>query len=425
MVVQLGRFHDAWVLTWGKNRAAIEEALRDRSMPSVRFVYVDLPHWCAPLWRIPGGIQFFVYLWQIAAYRTARALHRRIRFEAFHHVTYANDWMASIIGALLPVPFIRGPGGGAQRIPRTFLTEYTPLGRLGERARSLGQWLFRRDPLFIKGQERARAILVCNHEALQAVPPRWRGKVTLFPVNGMNAEDLEYLASLRVPQAATTFRVVSAGKLIRLKGFALAIKAFGRFVTGHSDAELLIIGDGPDRRYLEELVRSLGLQEQVCLRPWMPRHELLGLLASCDVLLFPSLRDGGGAVVIEAMAAGTPVVCLDLGGPALHVTPACGIKIAPATPEEAVTGLAEALERLYADEACCERMGRVARVRIEEAYHWDRLGERLFGLYADVFGSVHHTLTSSSVKVDVHDQGCHGSTHLSGRIFDGSHPAVE
>src|SRR5712692_9010733 len=113
LVRQLGRFHEVWVLTHSENRPSIEAALRQEPLPSVRFHYLDLPDWLRPLQRLPGGIQLYAYLWQLRAYLAARALHRRHGFDVFHHITYANDWMASFIGALLPIPFIRGPGGGA------------------------------------------------------------------------------------------------------------------------------------------------------------------------------------------------------------------------------------------------------------------------------------------------------------------------
>ena len=113
----------------------------------------------------------------------------------------------------------------------------------------------------------------------------------------------------------------------------------------------------------------------------MPRVQLLSQIAACDVFLFPSLRDGGGAVVIEAMCLGKPVVCLDTGGPGMHITERCGIKITPRSPQQAVRDLAEALERLYLDQALRIRVGNTARERAIQAYHWDTLGDRLKCIY--------------------------------------------
>jgi glycosyltransferase involved in cell wall biosynthesis len=104
-------------------------------------------------------------------------------------------------------------------------------------------------------------------------------------------------------------------------------------------------------------------------------------MRSCDVFMFPSLRDGGGAVVVEAMAAGKPVVCFDFGGPGLHINEECGFKVPARDPEQAVCDMAAALERLYTDRELRVRMGQAARQRVQQVYDWDRLCERVLEVY--------------------------------------------
>lgn len=382
LVGQIARFHDTWVLTDAWSRADIEQGQGALGEQAVHFEYVALPRWLRPLTRVQGGIQFYCYLWQLRAFFAAKRLARRHRFDLVHHLTYANDWMASFIGALLPVPFLRGPGGGAHRVPRAFLREFGLIGRLAEHLRSLLQWMLRHDPFFIKGQQRARRILVCNQEAMEGLAKSWRPRALLFPVNGISSGDLALLAGSPAAETAGRFRVLSAGKLIRLKGFTLAIKAWQRFHERHPGTTLEIIGDGPDRSHLNALIRSSALEDAVQLSPWKPRDDFLRSLRTCDVFLFSSLRDGGGAVVVEAMAVGKPVVCLDLGGPALHVTADCGVKVPARNPAQAIEDLAEALERCYQDAALRRRMGQAGRQRAESMYHWDRLGDRLARIYA-------------------------------------------
>jgi glycosyltransferase involved in cell wall biosynthesis len=384
LVRQIGRYHDVWVMTCGEDQRGIEAALEQERLDSIRVRYLDLPRILKPLIRLPGGIQLYAYLWQMKAYLASRTLHKTIHFDLFHHVTYANDWMASFIGALLPIPYIRGPSGGAHRTPHGLLSEYSLIGRAAEWLRAIGQWLFRHDPFFILGQRRARAILVCNRDAMEAIPRKWRRKTQLFPVNGISSSDLSWA----VPQEGDgqQFRVLSAGKLLRIKGFGLAIRAFRAFADRYPGAEFTIVGDGPELPRLEAMVRQLGLQARVRFERWMARQELFSKMRTCDVFLFPSLRDGGGAVVVEAMAAGKPVICLDAGGPGMHVTNECGIKVCPHSPGQVVTELAAALETLYSNKELRCRMGEAARARAKEVYCWDRLGERLLEIYQQALG---------------------------------------
>jgi glycosyltransferase involved in cell wall biosynthesis len=400
IVQQIGRFHDVWVLTSASNRPGIEAELQRQPAPNITFVYIELPRWLRPFLTFLGGIQFYAYLWQIQAYLAARKLHAQVKFDAFHHLTYANDWMASYVGGLLPVPYLRGPGGGAHRTPEAFLKEYSRTARLWERFRALMQWVLRHDPIFLRGQHRARVILLCNREAADAVPPSLKSKVQLFPVNGISAEDLRIFSGVngkgisaaasdqgRQGMSSAPFHVFSAGKLLGLKGYPLAIRAFALFAHYHADVEFTIVGDGPERVRLEGLVRDLGLAGKVHLEKWMPRQDLLRIMRHADTFLFPSLRDGGGAVVVEAMAAGIPVVCMDLAGPGLHVTEECGIKIPARSPGETIELMAQALERLYGDRQLRAKMGQAGRVRAEQVYRWDHLGERLLRIYEEALGA--------------------------------------
>jgi glycosyltransferase involved in cell wall biosynthesis len=390
LVKRLGRAQRLWVLTAAQNREALETALKKEPLPSVEFHYVDLPGWLHPLLRHRGSLQFYAYLWQWKAYLVARKLHQRVHFNAFHHLSYDNDWMASIIGALLPVPYLRGPGGGAHRTPKAFVRNYPLRERCWERVRTIGQWLYRHDPFFVLGRRRAKAILVGNREALNAVPRKWHHKVQLFQLNGVPSTAFDGFTAR--PQPREKYRILTAGRLVRLKGFDLAIEAFKIFVertalTGWSDGvELAIVGDGPELPRLRGLVRGYGLQEQVRFETWKPQEELWSTMRACDVFLFPSLRDGGGLVVVEAMAAGKPVICVDLAGPGMHVTEDCGVKVAPLSPEQVVGDLAAALERLGRDNELRLQMGAAARKRAEQLYHWDRLGERMLEIYQDALG---------------------------------------
>ena len=381
LVNQIARHHDVWTLTWAADRLSIEQGTSEWSEGRPHFVYVGLPSWLNFFLKFQGGHQIYYYFWQIKAYFVAKKLHRSVEFDLFHHITYANDWMASFIGAMLDIPYVRGPGGGSQRTPSGFESEYSLSGRIWENLRSLGQWVFRHDPLFIKGQRKARALLICNQESMNHVPFMWQSKVRFFPVNGISSRDLELAGAKQ--DHSQLFRVLSAGSLIKVKGFGLALKAFKGLVEKYPDCELTIVGSGPDEPRLRDAVRRLSLDSKVRILPAMHRDDLLAEMGAYDVFLFPGLREGGGAVVVEAMAAGTPVVCLDVGGPSMHVTEESGLKVAPMTPDITVRDLTLALERLLNEQALASRLGIAARERVKQYYHWDKLGEQLNNIYAD------------------------------------------
>jgi glycosyltransferase involved in cell wall biosynthesis len=393
LVLQLARFHRLVVLTHADLRPHIESALKPSSNGNIEFHYIALPRWLEALKdHDAGGIQFYAYLWQWRAYFAARRLHRKIHFDLFHHLTFANDWMASIIGALLPIPYVRGPGGGAHRVPGEFRRKFALRPRLWEYVRKGLQWVFKHDPFFAMGQRRAGALLMANREAFEALPARWQKKAQLLSVNGVSLEKIPRPAEANPD--GRRLKLLTAGRLIPLKGFDLAIRAFRLFFEDLKRerqgirAELTIVGDGPEDARLRTQIDDLIMGDHVHLVKWMPREELFREMAECDAFVFPSLRDGGGAVVVEAMAAGKPVICFDMAGPGLHVTEECGIKVAAGSPEQAVEDIAAAFRRLALDPELRAEMGRASRRRAEQVYDWSRVAERIESAYEEALGRV-------------------------------------
>ena len=380
LMEQLARFHDLWVITHSYNEAGISEALGAKLLSNTRFHFVELPRAMKWLYRIEFGQRIYYYLWQIKAWRVARKLHREVHFDAAHHLTFGNDWIPSFIGAFIPIPFIWGPVGGGQRTPKALLKEYSLYGRFAESARNCAQGVGRKMRVRKRCLKKARAVLVCNRETQARMPQKFRDKVLYFPVNGVAAED--FVDEGPGPRRnGERFKVITAGRLHRLKGFSLAVEAFGVFAEKHSASEMVIIGEGPEEVRIRGLISRLGLEDKIRILPWLPRHEVLAKMRASDVFLFPSFRDGGGAVVVEAMGSGIPVVVLDSGGPGAHVEEAWGIKVTPGSPGAVVRGMAAALERFHEDRALRRSMGEAGRKRTLEFYAWDRLGDRMRDIY--------------------------------------------
>jgi len=124
----------------------------------------------------------------------------------------------------------------------------------------------------------------------------------------------------------------------------IALQAFAEVIKKISDARFTIVGDGPERSRLERDVRFYNLQHNVEFIPRLPQNELFRLYDNHDLLLFPSLHDAGGFVVLEAMSYGMPVVCLDLGGPKDLVTSNSGVVVKTCDQSTAQVAVVMAME---------------------------------------------------------------------------------
>jgi glycosyltransferase involved in cell wall biosynthesis len=331
----LARLGDTWVVTRANNRPPIEKALpatpeRDR----LHFVFVDLPP-RARFWKKgQRGIRLYYLLWQVAALRAARRLHREVGFTLAWHLTFANAWFGSLAPLVGP-PFVYGPvGGGVGMPPRRLVRMLGGRALRFELARAAAKGLGRyANPLARLAWARARLVLVQNRETADWLPLRHRAKVAVFP-NPVLDTALE-----RERRAGDPPTALFAGRLIAWKGAALAVES----IASTRDWHLLVCGAGRDERQIAKLADRLGLAGRVRFLGSRPRAEVLRLLRSeADVLLFPSLREEAGWIVVEALASGVPIVCLDRGGP-----PVLGGDAALAAPvEDDPRAVASSLARL-------------------------------------------------------------------------------
>lgn len=301
---------DAWVLTRPRNREAIEAAaaeLPEGHRP--RFVYVEVPGWPQRPGRGRAAVHYF--LWHAVALRAARRLHQEVGFDLVWHVTFANVWWGSL-AALVGPPFVYGPvGGGAGAAWRT-LPEYGLREAAVEGLRWLGVAAGRTvNPMARVAWQRARLILAQNPETAAWLPRRHRSKVEICP-NPVLDERFDWGASVDVRDPGEVPTALFAGKLHSLKGPFLAVRAMVHLPGWR----LVICGRGPEEARYRRLAHRLGVADRVEFRGHLPRDDLLRVMREeASVLLFPSLHDQAGWVVVEAAACGLPAVCVDRGGP--------------------------------------------------------------------------------------------------------------
>jgi glycosyltransferase involved in cell wall biosynthesis len=378
-VRQTARFHEVWVITRSNNGPAIANSLAADPMANVHWIYCDLPRWLRFWKKGMRGARLYYYLWQTNALRLARKHHRHTKFDIVHHVTFGNYWQPTFLH-FLPARFVWGPVGGGESAPANFLSSFGLRGSMYEILRSCARKLAELHPSVRRAARHASVAVATTEQTACRLRRLGCTNVSVLCGIGIPDQDLNELKAFPF-RDAKPFRVLSVGRLLHWKGFQFALRAFGRFHAKFPEAEYWLVGEGPERRKLEQIARRMGLERAVTLLGQLPRREALAKYLDCDALLFPSFHESGGWVCLEAMAAGRPVICLDLGGPGLQVTSDTGIKVAAVTPEQVVADLSTALERLAADPAYCQRLGAGGRSRVDRNFSWERKGEQIAALY--------------------------------------------
>jgi glycosyltransferase involved in cell wall biosynthesis len=379
-VKQIARFHEVWVITRANNELCIRQEIEKYPMPNVHWIFYDLPQWLRFWKKGERGLRPYYYMWQCGIYLKAKRLMHEVRFDVAHHLTFVNYWLPSFL-ALLPLPFVWGPVGGGESAPLKFRSAFSRRGRFYEHARDLARGIARWDPFVHQTARRAKLGLATTRDTEAKMRALGCRNVVLYSEAGLSEEDIVRLAAL--PQHREgPYRILSIGRLLHWKGFDLGMRAFARVAKELPNSEYWIVGDGPERIRLWELARELGIDERVFFWGPLSRQVTLERLLDCDVLLHPSLHDSGGWVCLESMAAGRPVVCLDLGGPAVQVNEQTGIKVMAKSPEQAVGDIADALLRLGRDPELRVQLSLGGRQRVREVFSWNRKGEWMNEVYA-------------------------------------------
>lgn len=377
---EMAKHHDIWVITRANNRPVIEAELANYPVDGLHFVYYDLPKW-SRWWKKGGhGVQLYYYLWQLGIYPLAKRLHREVGFNLAHHVTFMKYWAPSL-PALLPISFLWGPVGGGESAPKAFQKDFSPKGQRYERLRDLARWLGERDPLVRRTARKSKMALVTTKETYDQIRALWAGCVKMLGACALSTQEIDRLKGMS-RQESTPIRFISMGRLLHWKGFHLGLRAFAQ--SGLTNAEYWVIGDGPERGRLEWIAQSLGMEGRVRFWGKLPRYKTLANLSQCSMLVHPSLHDSGGWVCLEAMAAGKPVICLDLGGPAVQVTEETGFKIPAHDPQQVVNDIAEAMKKLAASKSLRMQMGTAGQQLVKDVFSWHAKANEFNRIYEKI-----------------------------------------
>ncbi len=165
-------------------------------------------------------------------------------------------------------------------------------------------------------------------------------------------------------------------RLVEQKGIPYALEAMRRTRAGYPDAHLLIAGDGEKADELRRLASALGIADHVHWLGW--RSDAADLMAAFDLLLAPSLWEGFGLVLLEAMARRVPVIASRVGAiPEVIVHGETGLLIEPRD----VDSLAQAMARLLEDRPLRKYMGLLGAARLEERFSIERMVEATMAVY--------------------------------------------
>jgi glycosyltransferase involved in cell wall biosynthesis len=378
------REHEVWAVIADAHqyRELTEPVLEKNPLPNFHPVFFKLPRALQWMSRHSATGAIYYHLWQENLRGLVRELHQKIKFDLVHHVTYGRYWTPSGLREL-NLPFIWGPVGAAETPPRSFVRELPLRYQLIEAARDGARNFCERTNALHDTARAATIAIGVTRETCAALQRLGARRIEQMPQTALTDEDLAVFGRLPEPPPGP-FRAICIGRHVHWKGFYLAIRAFAQFAKSDPEAELWIVNDGPFHRELKKTAARTGVAARVKFLGTLPKYaDVLEKLGQSHILLHPALHEGFGNVCLEAMAAGRPVACLNIGGPASQITPETGFAAPMTNPAEAVAALANFLEKIDRDRVLLAAMAAAARVHVQKNFTMRRFNETMRRYYQE------------------------------------------
>lgn len=379
-----------WLLVHERTRSELQAQFG--TTPHIVYVRDTWAH--RLLWQLgrplPARLSYFStglllrLLTQTLQRRIAKEMVVRLGIDVVHQPIPVSPKEPSLLFNL-GAPVLIGPMNGGMNYPPAFRALQ---GRWVERLIQLGRRSSELANRLVPGKRRARFLIVANERTRLALPPTQGPEIVQLVENGV---DLSlWRRSHPVVAASGTAQFVFVGRLVDWKAVDMLLQAFDQAASRQPMA-LTIIGDGPMRDALQQQAKSSRrLVDPTTLMPaagevrfagWMRQSDCAQALQNADAMVLPSLMECGGAVVLEAMACGLPVIATDWGGPADYLDPSCGILVPPTDRDLFIAGLCEAMVRLARDPVLRRTMGQAGRAKVEREFDWEAKVDRMLKLY--------------------------------------------
>jgi len=372
VVSALAKEHDCFVITGGDSMPSLRRAQEEGLIPTnLKFRFLGQPKHYHPnrlIARFQSWVRFFIFTQRLLA--LAKSWHAVEGFDLVQHITYTTWRVASPLWKL-GIPFIWGPLSGTEIFPASCLNTLSLSSRCFEIIRFIQSFLARKSPAIRACAQNAFCIPV-PHKQAQSFIQNLRGSKSgvslchnfFFPETRMNALHTTRLTA----SPPRPLRAFAAGNLEGRKGVAIALQAIYLAKKAGVRVEYRVTSQGPELAHLQCLAETLGLSDQVILGKRFDASDYASALATFDIVLLPSLRDGAGLSIMEAMLAGCVPIVADWCGPAEFVTPECGYKVAVTDPKKMATEIARILCLLDNDRSLLRIKGDAASTRIRSSY---------------------------------------------------------
>ena len=302
-------------------------------------------------------------------------------FDLVHRITPMSPTTPSTVAARVRaagVPFVVGPWAGGLPWPKGFDAERRREREYLSYVRDAHRLL----PGYHATRRHASAIFLASREGFRQMPWSYRAKCFYLPENAI---DPARFTKQRTRKARQPIRALFLGRLVPYKGADMLLNAAAPLVRAGA-MTVDVVGDGVQMSELRALVERENIAHGVRLAGWVDHKKVQDWLADADLFTFPSIREFGGAVALEAMAVGLVPAVVDYGGLGELVTPKTGFLLPLGTRPQIVERLRSLLTHLCEHPEEIDAKSPAAMRRAREQFVWPAKARQIVQVYDWVLG---------------------------------------
>lgn len=329
--VEMSKYFIVHCLVREKDKVDIEEAVKKNPLlyEDLNFHYVILPKLIEKLWDLNSIWWYPYYLfWQYFAFSYSKKIlkSKTAQFDFVHHITWGSLQLGTFLYKL-NLDLVIGPIGGGQKTPKQLL-KYLGTGVYLEFTRNfMSRLMTRFNPACIKSVRKAKYILCSNEDTFKlAIKIRKHDDgVFFFPDTILPSWLIEESQKREKTFNSDFTKILWIGRFLPRKGLELAIETILK--VRNAKIEVTFVGDGEYFEKIQKIVREKNLESIITFKGKVPFNEVADWYSQSDVLLFTSYRESGGVQLLEALALGLPVICLNIHGARQIVPKQASIKV--------------------------------------------------------------------------------------------------
>lgn len=326
------------------------------------------------------GLYFYYFFWQLGIIKLISKIKKENTIDYTMHLTMGSIWMPTFL-PFFNIPFIWGPVGGGESVPKSFFTNFPLKNRLLQTLRGMIKYISYVNPLVFIPSYRAVSIITRTNNTKMFIPLIFRNKVKVCLETSMEPSVFNHKKEILAKN--NLINLIITGRLVPFKNVISAVNAL-EYINSKYNYQLTIIGSGSEKNKIKKAIALKNLSRRVKFISEIKRNEVLTKLSKADIYIFPSLREGGSWALMEAMAIGLPVICLNWTGMEIITDKNSAIQLPVSNPKQMPKDIAQAICELIENPSERFRMGNAARARIKNVFNWKAKGEFMEQLFEEL-----------------------------------------